>query len=706
MTSSLQSVAGTNTNNTLPVLLGAKVGSSPDITVLKYEKQKSYFYFNPSGVYEKKCNLLLDFLNQILGKNYSFNNGELPIETIFDECKLDKINCNAGKKAYTYYLREVLQKLNLLYQHLLKGQAAFNKLNSCTTETELEKCKMTLAIQDELVKKYLEDFNKYTVIQTLTTTRTTTRKSISEGAPDISNSTNSEEVNYDIRGKIWDENGNVKGNFNEALENLSTLDKLRKLTTIKEYGIQSITISLKNKYSMQLTDLNDKFGFNVVEKEILPLGTGITPIASFDELTLLEKLQYIRTYYSDSSSERYFYPKNAQSGIPCMSRQDLEKYVLDTNGSNEGNEDELQALGIIPKPGNTPKADLVEPGAIELFYVGYLKDSMGAINALAAFMEIKSVSLLEQIEQQSIRIKALKTYLKVLEIGRQKLNDAYNKDEEISSWAYLAIRYAGSNQTRTLATINGEDYIVMQLDGEVYNKEYDKYHLTDKNTYIYVKATTEGINEFLGMNYRLVDAIFTPGKPFKDMTSNEKLHAKLDETKFYTEVDFSEPVTKYDYLYETISRKDGYTIGFGTMGIGEQNFFSDTSNTTHSHILFAKFTDKEEAIKHLPKELETVKVDTKTIFQTPYVANSDMAWDNRDTTENGEGGDITHTWNAFVESWQNVYQTATENIGSQIESVNKTIQSLRSKIDTFDSSASRFRDKFYSTTMAVINKLS
>ena len=56
--------------------------------------------------------------------------------------------------------------------------------------------------------------------------------------------------------------------------------------------------------------------------------------------------------------------------------------------------------------------------------------------------------------------------------------------------------------------------------------------------------------------------------------------------------------------------------------------------------------------------------------------------------------------------WQKVCSTAIENVNSQIDSVNKTIKSLRSKVDTYDSSSSRFRDKFYSTTMTVINKFS
>ena len=80
--------------------------------------------FADGGEYETKCKTLLNYLNNILDKSYSFGTNGLPIETIFNENSFanDKTICNAGKKAYAYYLKEVLQKLNLLNQHILKGQ--------------------------------------------------------------------------------------------------------------------------------------------------------------------------------------------------------------------------------------------------------------------------------------------------------------------------------------------------------------------------------------------------------------------------------------------------------------------------------------------------------------------------------------------------------------------------------------------------------
>ncbi|MFQ6722862.1 MAG: hypothetical protein ACLRFH_00440 [Opitutales bacterium] len=716
--------------------------------------------FVDKGEYENKRDKLLGFLNSILGKAYSFGPDGLPIETIFDETFNEKISpnsdkiCNAGKKAYAYYLKEVLQKLNLLNQHILKGQAALNALQTCTNEDQIENYKTILQTQDGLVKKYLDDFNNYTVVQTLNTTRTTQRYTITNEK--FEKKENSVEINYATRGKIWNEDGNEEIDFQDELDALNSMEALRMLETIKEVGTQEIITTLKNKHSEEMTNLNDEFGFNVVEKNTNTIPSNSSPIALFDELTLLEKLKYIHVYYhnrDDYPYEFYHYPKDLKSGVPCMSRDELLDYVNDTN-NNENNNDELVSLGIMPSEANKPKADLVEPGAIELFYIGYLKDSMGAINALAAFMEIKSVSLMAQIEQQSYRIKALKAYLQMLEFGLQSLNTHFNEDKQISQQAYLALKYAAANQTRALANINGEDYIVLQDDRDV---KYNYHNLSDNNAYIYVKATPEGINEFLNMQYNDVDLVFhqktNNNSSFSSLSWEEVKQADANNTKFGGGPDFYNNLSNYgyNYLHKEVSiggywvvKDDGETYRYRASSKSYLRYLSTTTiesseineethkmvinepkangtvynyiyyhkeviiqpkilTSTTGNILFAEFDDEAEAIEHLPKELETAKTKIDDLLKKPYTSGVDFSWDNRNLGENNKN---KSAWDKFVAAWQNTCQTAIENVGSQIDSVNKTIKSLRSKIDTFDSSANRFRDKFYSTTMTLLNKLS
>lgn len=677
MASSIKVISGNTSNN----ISQARLLSSTQSVEARSNSVKSIkegFSSSEEKNYGIQRDNLLNQLNAVLslvksGANYSFDaNGNLPIDTIFNECKLSNINCNEGKKAYAYYLKEVLQKLNQLNQGVIKGQTALTALNKSTTEDQIKSYETTLEIQSDLVKNCLNELTKYTVIQTLDTIRESKRKNLS-GKVTTTKSEQTSETNYKIEHK------DISTSFSSIVPD--SLEKLRSLKTDKEFGKQTITTTLKNKETGTITDLNDKWGFNVTARSNYSINeTKSSLIASFDELTLLDKLKYIIVYYKNNSNP-YYYPNDTKTGIPCMSREDLKKYVPDEDGDSS-NKNELQALGIIPSDANAPKTDDVEVGAVELFYVGYLGNSQGAINALAKFMEIKSVALLTQITQQSYRIKALKLYLKMLEIGLQELNKSYNttaredKDkpepnEGISRKTYLALKYAAANQTRTLITINDEDYIVMQLDK---NETTDNYHLSNNNAYILVKATTDGINEFLGLSYTKVDKFFD---------TESTLIFKQDETKIEIKMK-TEKETEINnvVLYDKVKFN---TIGFNTLK-GSNLLFMQTNDTN--------------AKNFLPKELETVKIKIDKLINTKA---GGLSWN---CTNPDDGTDFNQNWPSIVEMWQNTCQTAIDNVGSQIESVNKTIKSLRSKVDTFDSSSSRFRDKFYSTIMTVLNKIS
>lgn len=669
MASSIKVISG-NTSNSISQ---ARLLSSTQSVEARSNSVKSiestYSDFSSGGIYETKRDKLLNQLNAVLSlvpssEKYSFSdNGNLPIDTIFNKCKLSNINCNEGKKAYAYYLKEVLQKLNQLNQGILKGQEALKALNNCTTEDQIKNYKTTLEIQSDLVKNCLNELTKYTVIQTLNTTRESKRNNLSNVETTTKSETTSE-TNYEIRYKDISSN-----DFPTAVPD--SLEKLRNLTTDKEFGSQTITTTLKNKETGTITNLNDKWGFNVTARSKYSINeTKSSLIASFDELILLDKLKYIIVYYKNNSNP-YYYPSDPKTGIPCMSREDLKKYVPDEDGDSS-NKNELQSLGIIPSDANAPKTDDVEVGAVELFYVGYLGNSQGAINALAKFMEIKSVALLTQITQQSYRIKALKLYLKMLENGLQELNKSYNTksgDEDgISKETYLALKYAAANQTRTLITINDEDYdedyIVMQLDK---NGTTDNYQLSNNNAYILVKATTDGIKEFLELDYEIVNKFFNT----KSTLTSGKKKAEINNVVLYYEATFT---------YTTFSlHNKSYTLK------GNNLLFMQTNDTN--------------AIAFLPKELETVKIKMDELTKS----TGGLSW--LDTNPD-DGTDFDQNWPSIVEMWQNTCQTAIDNVGSQIESVNKTIKSLRSKVDTFDSSSNRFRDKFYSTIMTVLNKIS
>ena len=88
---------------------------------------------------------------------------------------------------------------------------------------------------------------------------------------------------------------------------------------------------------------------------------------------LFENVRFIRNKENKVRSEKDLIKEQINNIV----KLGYEVYL--SEGKNEVNleqERELEALGIIPSDANKPKADLVEPGAIELFYVGYLKDSI------------------------------------------------------------------------------------------------------------------------------------------------------------------------------------------------------------------------------------------------------------------------------------------------------------------------------------------
>lgn len=752
MATSTQAVNGNVFGNTTATTLPIKKSALDDVPNQINELKELYKCFEETtGAFIRQKTVLLNRLNTILsnffGKKYSYEStGNLPIETIFDECTLN-IGCSAGKKAYIYYLKEVLQKLNQLNQHIIKGQEAFNALASCTTESQIKNFQTTLEMQSKFVENSLYEFSKYTVIQTLETTRQTLRKSLNREEI-TSNSTNSIETNYEIKQK------NI---LNDDFKSIvpDTLAGLRTLKTTKESGNQSIITILTNSKTNAITDLNDKCGVNVITKNTNISTTNSSPIALFDELTLLDKLKYIIVYYKDTSAAHYFYPNDAKNGIPCTSKDELKTYIPDKD-ANDTNKNELQALGIIPSDENAPKTDNIEVGAIELFYTGYLEDSMGAINALAKFMEIKAVALMNQITQQSYRIKALKAYLSMLEFGFQALNNSYNV-EKISPKVYLALKYAAANQTRTLINIDGTDYIVVQLDGTT----KDNHQLSNNNRYIFVKATPEGINAFLEQKIATrstdvgtlatkptnIDCFFYENiikKNFSELTIDQ-----IKSKKFYYEVgkDIEKTengITFYTNLNtcEIIGPTAKLPDNFSIIGEGEMLEKSESSNgtttihryyhyknclkeeneikeslfaqpikktiqyyykteaATNNNLIFVKIDSNDKAINFLPKELETPKIKIEDLTGDIH----GLSWQN--TIPNNKNIKTDVIWPQIVDMWQNKCQTAIENIGNQIDSVNKTIKSLRSKVDTFDASSNRFRDKFYTTTMTIINKIS
>ncbi len=629
---------------------------------------KKLFYptdkLSKGGLYYNICNKLLAQFNKILGnRNYNFNlNDGLPLEEIFDENELS-VNCKEGKRSYQYYLRQIINNLNSLNATLINAQNTIKQLENLTASTEQNfnnkshSLITTLDILDKSAQDIIKKFSEYAVVKQITNYTETLSYDI---PTDISN--------LDFN-KFFDETTPESYEVSESaykdlnseelskLNNIKSLDDLRNLKTEKLfrerktiYAYVSTDGMATNKYD-SLARLEVKYHTEENPKE--GKSSELSNIKLFDELTLLEKLEYIVLYYKHNT-EPYIFPSDDVFGYPCIKPNDSTSATEDTN----------------------------EIGNLELFYIGYIINRNGPIDAFASFMEIKSSAIRQQITLLSYRIKALKFYLNLVNRGLEEMQKTQsNGKNPIPVPAYYILRYVAANTTRTLMYLkdkNGnylkdkygkeltDPYIVLQYSSDSPSKEYTKeikdttYHLTQDNSYILVKATNDGINEFISQCNNCNKKL---DKIFSDKGNNS----------------FSDSITGTNIYKEVVSENNGLKL-----------------TCENYNVLFLHFTDENSSIKQLPKELETSKVDVSKI--TGNFANN-LTWEKVPSKEEEKA-----SWTNFINAWKSCFDTCIENEKSQLEYVEKSISSLRQKINTFDQTSTNFRNKAYTIYNNIINK--
>ena len=710
--------------------------------------------------YETMYNTLLAQLNKIFdNKGYS---GPLNLEDIFSNefSKKYESECKEGIKAYKYYLKEVVMGLNNLLSWKEQADTWLGQLNGLKGSSQNENDDAHYIItQLEIADKHIQDiiktFTEYVVWKEVSQTcyvnynDGTGKKS--EILPmekfsvceteymDIS-SKSSEPREY--TSKLKDREGN----------DIVDIKGLKGLEVQKQFVTRTLDIFYyKDSKTGELTDKYDNLAYYDVKKRLPEkIKTEKDSIALFDELPLLDKLKYIKIYYGDSNGSRYVFPKDKNFGYPCIKQEDK----------------------------NSPTEDNNEIGQLEMFYIGYLVDRDGPVNAVASFMEVKSTAIKEQIVLMSYRVKALQYYIKLLNRGLEELTKSQSSGPNpIPDASKSILQYFGPNITRSLMYLkdadgnflkdgNGKElknpYLVVQYKGNSPD-ESDKegYHLTGSNTYILIEATDAGIESFVGWNLNKEEVIykenektseklakaggfkfesyeeylhkiFSPktkgynndegeikwrsGKNYNKnlITVGDTINRKFEEVK---KVDSKGDVDKieepFDYTENNFTTKTITPSGSsGSIVIKwwyielkkNKNLYSKTYQeeiiydlTLPSSNLFLRFPNTNAAKKYLPKELEVSRLDISKITVDNY-AGSGYGWNNAPST-------LNDTWTGFIESWTSTYDTTISNYKSQLEYVEKTIASLRKKIDTFDSMASSSRSKAYSIYNKTVNKI-
>lgn len=145
----------------------------------------------------------------------------------------------------------------------------------------------------------------------------------------------------------------------------------------------------------------------------------------FRSLNLLSRLEFIHFYYKrimvDNDPDYLVFPTDPATGYPCVP----------DDGKGEGTSSEHQ-------------------GTMELFYIGYLVDKFGALNAPATFLDVKVRALRSNLELLSHYVSALNVYLDFIAHATDMVNASQNgaTDEHkhrLADAAYLALNFLLAN---------------------------------------------------------------------------------------------------------------------------------------------------------------------------------------------------------------------------------------------------------------------
>lgn len=369
-------------------------------------------------------------------------------------------------------------------------------------------------------------------------------------------------------------------------------------------------------------------------------------IECFNELNLLDRLKYIKLYYEITSN------KKNKAGIS------------DALFPND-NPDEAYPAVSVPKSTAYNK-ETYTTGQLELFYIGYLVDRDGPIGALCSFIEFKSLSLLKNIEIETLRIKAINAYLAYLNQASISLNGRdKNAGVPHATYGIVALVCCGFARGIRQLNINGEthDYIVLQRDfpraGE--NTEVrNGYHFSKTGYYILVRVDA-GVSD--KVNYH-ADSPFIAGR-ISDSNCGMQVY------------NITDPSTGEAFPGVRFFQGFTYTEGSTFDSRGSNDFLLAHINNN------GNYGDHEA---FLPKELDITTIDMESLYG--YSGN-DIHWTSSKDDKNKE------SHNRMINAWQTAIDNYKENLNTILESINSDVDVWRSKMNTWDGLANKIRHRDY-----------
>ena len=338
-------------------------------------------------------------------------------------------------------------------------------------------------------------------------------------------------------------------------------------------------------------------------------------IEVFNELNLLDRLKYIKLYYdiNDGKTDALF-PNDKISGTP-----------------------------IVKEASNT---EII--GAIESFFMGYLIDRDGPVNAMSSFLEIKSATLIEKIRLETQKIKALNAYLKFLGRALDVLNasqsgaDGDKTKHRIPDGVMVALNYICGGNMYNVFEQNGQAYLVLESNYK------------SGNCFL-VKADESGMNFLIGDNG--IDNNYRGNAYCRNyaFNGNPVLTASLPTTT-------PTPI-------ETQSMESKQAVFY----------YRDIQTKTHEKRWLNGF--------NIPKKLDCAKIIPNSV---------------RKYTQFGDSRDITAD---VVSSWQKAFQNKISFVRTMLDTVNTDIKVLRNKIDSLSTMSTTFRNRSYNAYVRVVSNL-
>ena len=410
-------------------------------------------------------------------------------------------------------------------------------------------------------------------------------------------------------------------------------------------------------------------------------------IACFSELNLLDRLRYIRYYYelilNNQDREYQIFPDDSEKGYPC-----------------------------VPDKESTTDTKATESmGGFELFYVGYLVDRDGSIDAYSSCLEAKSKAITDNISLQSEHIEAYNQYLTFINRATQLLNESQrNGAAAIAHGAHLGLTYFCGGTMRDLLEVDGVNYIVLSYTTSEGSRDNDdnpgKFNYGYNDRYLLVRAdekglkalyNTESVNDPNGYYYKNLEVTTTGDLEvlFTGKSTQSNGSEKICSVTYDCQLQ-DDSGKNFDYPGTTFYRR-----AYSTEHSSDCPLIVSSSEANREILIWD--CPREHAEKYLPKQLIVQEIEPDSVAAydryDKYCKESEGGW--------GYDGDnpSAEEANRVINSWTSAFSNKSDYINTAIETINTDITALRTKMDTIDSLCSTLRNRSFETKKTLISNL-